>query len=417
MTLTPIEEAAFNLIESDIKLLVHEKLSSNRISVIGSYSTGLATPSSQIEFSLSLPSFEKDPMTRGPSSARPEALRAGRIALGTIHEALLKSNGYRDINLSRSHGALVTATHCQTGLTIQISTLTSPLPTQEYTIAYLSEYPTLRPLFFLLRYVLETRNLTNVYEGGFGAYSILIMIVAALKHAEGQFAPDDLANHLIYILKFYAGANLYKFGFSADPPRVLPKRASPKARYHDRLASLYPRKPYLLYLRDPANSLNDLGSKAYAIKHVQKLLGLAMTSILDNVECWDRESPGKRRAREGGILNPLVMANYTVFEKGRERVRKSMASLEVGSKFNVGTTVDLSARPGPRSPVASHEESSIKKLETGQARDVERSRHMIRSKKQKAMEASVLDVGSDAHGAAQPSSISREPENMIQRSW
>lgn len=267
-----------------------------------------------------------------PQSHRRQIKSEAVKALKKMRRHFDSSNKFRNTELVKyARVPIIRSTHVATGLDVQIQTLAQYEASREHTIAYLSEFPSLRPLFITLRYCLEMRDLTAVFEGGLGSYAILMMIVTALKHSSGKFAPNDLGGQLLHVLNFYSDANLYKFGFSADPPRVFKKEKEqvslttreahfddPQLNGIDKMQTFYPRKPYLLCLQDPANDLNDLGKNSYAIKHIQATFSKAHKDIRNLLN-------GKTKLEKGRIptyLDNLVRADYRAFEMRRSRIER-----------------------------------------------------------------------------------------------
>ena len=321
----------------DIRHISFDTLPSNPIYVHGSRSTGLAGPLSDIDFSLSLPEFEKDPLARGPSATRPEAVRAGMRMLVALRGALEQHQHFRAIEIIGARLPLLSAVDRRTGLKFQIQALAPTLPAKEYTLYYLTEFPTLRPLFILLRSALQMRGLTRTITGGMGSYSLLMMIVTALKHSMGIFPRRDLSSQLLHVLNFYASADLYKNGYSVDPPRTFPKvgkslsAEEKEARAHDPylsgidvLPKLSRKQPWLLCLQDPANPVNDLGSKAHQIKHIQAFFKEAGHRIRMRMREWENLDIRERKGWGKAVLDSLVQANYDTFEAGRRRLVKKV---------------------------------------------------------------------------------------------
>ena len=343
MRLSPQEEAAAQLVISDVVSVVRTESAVKPLTLLGSRSTGLATPISDFDFTFALPPSLPGGLKIPPSVdslSHPkytisEIKRTARKALAKMVAYFHSSSKFGETEFVQfARVPIIRSKHIATGLDVQIQTLAPYQAAHEHTIAYLSEFPSLRPLYILLRYCLELRNLTTVFEGGLGSYSILMMIVTALKHSSGRFASDDLGGQLMYVLEFYGKANLYEVGFSANPPRVFEKQKKgcslsleernvrlndPQLSGIDQMTTFYPRKPYLLCLQDPANDLNDLGKNAYAIKHIQATF------------CRLRESIERRMKRttvkdsDGSTLSyleRLVSANYRYFEAGRIKVER-----------------------------------------------------------------------------------------------
>ncbi len=312
--LTPEEKSASEVVIGEVKDVLEEVFPSNTLSVVGSHRTGLATPTSDIDFSVSSLSPEKDPSIL---DSRSKSREASQKVLRRLQRRLHRSIAFLEAELVFARIPLVRAVHNRTGLRIQISTHSADRYDSDYTAAYLAEFPTLRPIFILLRYSLEMRKLNTPFEGGIGSYPLFMMIVAALKHAGGKYARDDLANHLLHVLYFYSNADLYRVGFSVDPPRTFTKASSDPFPVNHR-------KPYLLSLQDPADATNDLGRKAYAIKHIQRLFDQARTDIMADMVSWEQKTIEERKSVEGGLLNRLVRANYRTFEAERRRIQNGM---------------------------------------------------------------------------------------------
>ena len=257
-------------------------------------------------------------------------------ALRKLFKGIIKTKDFKDIELVHARIPIVKAKHRRTGREVQLQVFSGIIPQQQFTLAYLSEFPLLRPLYLVLRVCLESRRLHVTYEGGIGSYTLLIMIVNALKHASGKQDYHDLGAQLLHVLDFYATSDLYRDGFSADPPHVFckdreylssnadrEKRANdPLMREIDAIPKLDLWKPYLLCLKDPANSSNDLGRKAYAIKHVQETFRLVRKRIILAMREWECEMVIEgQRLSKGGLLSPLLEANYRIYDQFRLRAK------------------------------------------------------------------------------------------------
>ncbi|KAG7009266.1 hypothetical protein G7Y79_00003g011340 [Physcia stellaris] len=336
MKMNPVEEEAARLFTMEVKSIVCRTYPKNPLIPIGSHSTGLADRLSDFDFTLSFPDLEKSPLERGPSSTRPLARKAGRSALWAIYRSLYRSSQFQEIELIHARVPIIKAIHTKTRFRVELQTLSSSHEaSREYSMYYQADFPTLRPLYILFRSALHIRHLNIVHEGGLGSYSTLMMIVNALKHASGKYAQNDLVGHFLHILDFYGNANLYRIGFSPDPPRTF-KKTRGKISAEDKIASMQdpvlqgidtlrkldPKKPYLLCLQDPANAVNDLGCKAYGIKHIQELFRVIRKDLTANMKAWDGNGDFKEPWHAQGLLAPLLAADYSKLEGKRRRVEK-----------------------------------------------------------------------------------------------
>ncbi|KAL9607985.1 MAG: hypothetical protein Q9167_007157, partial [Letrouitia subvulpina] len=331
MELSSDEKKASESVIAQVKKIVADILPDSTVQIVGSHRNGLAGPFSDIDFALMMPQLEKPPMTRGPSATNVRNRRIRRRALHLILGDLSRSPLFHSAEYIDARIPIVRAYHVSTGHEIQIQTLPTLGP--NFTLSYLSEFPTLRPLYILLSTFLEQRSFKATFRGGLGSYVIFILIVNALKQIHGGYARDDVAKHLLYILDFYATSDLYKYGFVVDPPRIFPKDqkalsaeekmmlpTDPVMSSFYKMQPLNPRQPYLLCLQNPANPAEDVGTKAYSIKHIQKTFAKARNALLKDLESWENGTEQQRQEMKGGLLYPLIGADYSRFEAKRKKV-------------------------------------------------------------------------------------------------
>jgi len=334
---TPDESAAYKSLTDDLQDQARQILPDNPIEVVGSQRTGLATSLSDLDFRLSLPEYEKPVNERGPSTTRPKALKASIRKLRRLIRGLSATNDYERIELRFGRIPIISGVHRATQLTVQIQAMNDSSASREYALNYLAEFPTLHPLYTLIKTTLEIRNLRNVHDGGLGAYSTFMLVVAALKKSEGAISRNNIARQLLSALDFYADTDFYRHGISVDPPGLFRKfhgaepsmhpkgatLADPILHGQARIARVNEVRPYLLCMQDPANPLNDLGAQAYNIKHVQALFRVARTKLLILFQKFDHLPPLKdqyNRWSQTAMLDPLVGADYRWFQSRRARI-------------------------------------------------------------------------------------------------
>ncbi|KAL9014000.1 MAG: hypothetical protein Q9173_001342 [Seirophora scorigena] len=335
MTPSAAELNAHKKVVSQIQQVISSTLDQSFCEVIGSHRTGLAMPWSGIDVAVTLPAIQKEAATHQKSLHSREYRKVYRTSLFKLKEAFSQDPNFNvDPKLIMGHIPLTQATHRATGVDVQIQMQAGSRHQHQYPLAYLAEYPTLRPLYFIIRSCLELRRLNIRLEGGLGSYAILMLIVNALKHAPGRYDSYDVASQLLHVLDFYAKSDLYHDGFSVDPPRTFRKvkpsltaeermlrAADPVLRGIDSMASSNPQRPYLLCLQNPADPQDDLGRKAYAIKHIQATFGMARETIKGAMEAWDRRSDlTSDKGAKLGLLDALVGGNYKQFNSDRHKV-------------------------------------------------------------------------------------------------
>ncbi|KAL8775049.1 MAG: hypothetical protein Q9209_000528 [Squamulea sp. 1 TL-2023] len=331
MALSRDELYATRRVALDVKSFILTTLNEVSCEVVGSYSTGLALPFSDIDIAVSLPAVEAEAVAHSKSPRGLKFQKVYRNALYEVRKAFSSDPRFSRAELVFARIPIVRVIHRKTNQEIQVQVKAGNNSQQQHTLAYLAEYPSLRPLYVVLRLCLEMRGLAVPYEGGLGSYPILISIVNALKNASGQHDPHDLGSQLLHVLKFYETNDLYRYGFSVDPPRLfrkdrksmaaeerLTRATDPVLSGIDSMDKLRPLRPYLLCLQDPADPKNDLGRKAYAIKHIQRTFAVARQTILEAMEVWDRHS--NKSFTSVGLLDALVQANYRHFQNDRAKL-------------------------------------------------------------------------------------------------
>ncbi|MCJ1282819.1 hypothetical protein MMC26_002145 [Xylographa opegraphella] len=324
-------QAAITLTQSTVAAVAPKSM----LTMHGSRYTGIASPLSDIDFSVSLPEYEKDSLKRGPSIHRPEARRGGATLLRKIEKALIKSPRYEHVNFIFARVNLVVAVDVNTQLALQFQTLASFMPAREYSMHYLSEFPGLRPLYVLLRHFLFMRGFSTARDGGVGSYSLLIMIVTAFKHSRQTFAPESLALELLHVLKFWSTADLYAYGYAANPPMSFTKTppkmsleereerlADPVLRGIDFIRKPNEDMPFLLCLQDPGNPTNDLGKRITQIKDIQACFTTGRRNLIYSLKRWETmvEFNEHQKGPRYSFLDCLVGADYSIFLQQRRHL-------------------------------------------------------------------------------------------------
>ncbi|KAL8950087.1 MAG: hypothetical protein Q9222_003851 [Ikaeria aurantiellina] len=336
MSLSYLEKSSVQKISTKAQGLITDSLRDCVCEVIGSHNTGTALAYSDIDIAVSLPEVRIDAAHHRKSLHGRKYKKIYHKALSKVQAAFRKNRDFEDCpTLVPGRIPIVQATHRATGCKVQVQITSGVLRQKQYTLAYLAEYPTLRPLYVVLRSTLEFRRLNIPFEGGLGSYALLMMIVNALKHASGRYDPFDLGAQLLLVLDFYSTSNLYRQGYSIEPPCIFQKGRKPLAPGEqtarlteeiltgiDAISKGDARKPYLLCLQDPADPRNDLGSKAYAIKHIQKTFAVARRILKENMEAWNhRPDHSASDPPTDALLDILLQANYRRFEFNRNKTQ------------------------------------------------------------------------------------------------
>ncbi len=361
---TASERAAVEKALSDVRRSIESIDPAIKVSVIGSRSTGLAMPLSDIDLNIQQPSA---PGTKangecGPTPNSPKARNKVLDLLGRVSHKLKKKGGpkavFHNTAVIEAKVPIVSTQHIRTGLDVQIQCATDSFVSMELVKDYMQEYPTLRPLFLVLRQVLKMRGLGEPKSYGIGSYPLIIMIVATLKFNSSRFDRLDAARQLLYFFDFYSKIECRTTGISVDPPELFSKLSATSERISlsrgehairdvpiDEMASLEadkahldpdperrkispvkPQRPYLMCLQDPANPINDLGRQALAIKHVRATFATLTKKMKMSLELFD--SP-VNHSPSFSILDPCLAGNYERFEQRRNQLQAVGKTLTV----------------------------------------------------------------------------------------
>lgn len=338
--LTPVSEelaAADNALEDlqDAIKMVDPALTA---SMIGSRANSLARPLSDIDVNLSTPDFPISQLqTKSPWSRK--ARNKARKLITEVHQALMpdkRGGGSRfrpEELVLRTKVQITIGHHVSSGLKYQVQCTTSAPQSLEYAKLYLKEIPTLRPIFWVVQQMLQMRGLTDGSKQGVGSYTLLMMIVAALKLGQDRYKPHDVGSQLMHVLDFYSDFDFYENGIIVQPPllinRVLKHDvfsnqhdvASPAAHqmfYSKRREE----RPYLMVLQDPADLHNNLGSNVFNIKHIQATIKDVKDKLETSMRVWTTfKTKGVQAQPQISLLSPLVGGNYATFQETRSKLR------------------------------------------------------------------------------------------------
>jgi len=183
--------------------------------------------------------------------------------------------------ITRARVPLIKLRDVQTKLAVDISfNATSGTDNTAAVRRLLAEFPQVRPLALLLKYLLHQSYLNEPYYGGLGSYALVLMVVSFIQHkhkaaaAAGMPPPADLAYLLMDFIRLYGiDFNYTQTGISVrNGGSYFPKV---------KRGWLDPQRPYLLAVEDPEDPENDVGRNSFDIMSVRSLFASAH-SVLGN---------------------------------------------------------------------------------------------------------------------------------------
>ncbi|EOA84736.1 uncharacterized protein SETTUDRAFT_163578 [Exserohilum turcica Et28A] len=299
------EQTARQHVIQQVRALVRKALKKCDVEVFGSERNGIPFATSDIDLRLLWPSQVSRPsMARLPPTKRERG--KGMAQLGWLYNGSLKHNrDYLLTSLRHARYPLVAAQDRQSGLDVQIVLSNDTSVSRDYMQRYMQEIPYLRSLYYVVKTIFDIRGLSDVFRGGFGSYSIFMMLVASLKHAPHQ--RQDAAGGLLNFLKFYSDFDAKAHGISIEPVELFDKVQHPvitnPVKISFKNGTAKPLPSYMLCLRDPADETNDLGRKGIAIKHVQTTFNALYTQLVMDLKTNTRAS------LLASLVGPVYMLN------------------------------------------------------------------------------------------------------------
>jgi non-canonical poly(A) RNA polymerase PAPD5/7 len=192
------------------------------LEVFGSERTGIALATSDIDFRLMRREQMEDPaLTKlPPTSLQRNALMKDLYQLH--HNYLSKHKAYMITVLRHARYPLITLQDRQSSLDVQIVLANDTSLSREIMQGYMEQYPYLRQLYFVVKTIFDVRGLSDVFRGGFGSYTLFMMVIASIRH--NPHPRNDAAGGLINFLKFYRDFPTAKKGISIEPVLLFDKK-------------------------------------------------------------------------------------------------------------------------------------------------------------------------------------------------
>ena len=200
----PSEEMMRNEVVQRVRGVIQNKWPEVKVEVFGSFNTGLYLPTSDIDIVV-LGNWPVLPLF----SVEHELKKADITVPGSL------------MVLDKTSVPIVKFTDKWTEVKVDISfNMQSGLLSAEKIKAFLKQYPLLDKLVMIIKQFLYQRNLNEVYTGGIGSYSLILLIVSFLQHNPRVGADSDDVNLGILLTEFFElygrNFNFTKVGIKVD---------------------------------------------------------------------------------------------------------------------------------------------------------------------------------------------------------
>ncbi len=247
-----------------ITKIIKDELPTAEVDVFGSYKTGLFLPTSDIDMVV-FGEFGK------PNS----------LPLKVLRDALIKEKISNDENirvLDKASVPIIKILETKTDIKVDISFNTlNGVKSAELIKKYLIEYPCLRPLVMVLKQFLIQRDFNEVWTGGIGSYSLILMTVSFLQLHPRIDARSCHANLGVLLIEFF---ELYGrcFNYMKTAIRILNGGCYlPKEEILKQFSTGY--RSSVLCIEDPLNPANDIGKGSYGALKVKQAFEYAYFTL------------------------------------------------------------------------------------------------------------------------------------------
>ncbi|KAJ7994914.1 hypothetical protein DPEC_G00254450 [Dallia pectoralis] len=226
------------------------------VRVFGSFRTGLYLPTSDIDLVV-FGDWENLP-------------------LWTLEEALRENNvtGENSIQvLDKATVPIIKLTDHRTEVKVDISfNIRNGVKAASLIKDYIKKYPLLPKLVLVLKQFLLQRDLNEVFTGGIGSYSLLLMAVSFMQLHYREDACSPNANLGVLLIEFFElyGRHLNYFTTGI---RIKDGGSYVAKEEVQRSNGLY--RPSMLFIEDPLAPENDVGRSSYAVLQVRQAFDYA----------------------------------------------------------------------------------------------------------------------------------------------
>ena len=158
---------------------------------------------------------------------------------------------------------------------------------------YIEKYPALRPLLLVVKCFLKQRNLNEVYSGGLGSYTLLLLVVSHLQMLRHNF-PNSKANLGSVLHQFF---KLYGRMFNICLASI---RVKDDGGYMDKFEryKIEPNETIRYSIEDPNDVDNHLGANGYGAMRVRRTFANAAKTLAG----WRRDDSSQAPTPLGSIL-------------------------------------------------------------------------------------------------------------------
>lgn len=287
---TQVEQAMRDDVVRRIRDIITELWPGSKLETFGSYDTGLYLPDGDIDMVVFSENYEWD-----------------KPPLWHLRNKLIENRITREDTISVIENTVVPIIKFidnQTLVQIDISFNTSNGKEAATLVKdYLSSYPQLRQMVFILKYILKYRGLNEVWGGGLGSYALTLLVVNFFQQHPREAAKNKGENLGTLLLEFF---ELYGRNFNYEQNGIQVRNEVGYVPI-DKLREQMPHgnKRYgPLCIEDPLNQTNDVGRSTYHWNQVRNCFDHCCRKLKKALE--DQPDPAMRG---GTLLGQILQVN------------------------------------------------------------------------------------------------------------
>ncbi|KAL7673767.1 hypothetical protein ACOME3_000049 [Neoechinorhynchus agilis] len=259
------------------------------VDAVGSYSTRLCFPTSDIDLVVLVKSGEEDGFLEGLENY---LINENDVPKNCIH---LINARVKIIRIKDPKSGISVDNR---GMSVSVESFFTEIPPN---LEYLRFYPDVKYILFVVKHILAESNLNRPYRGGLGSYAIFLMVTHFMMREYGPVFQSllNLGEVLLRFLDFYGNRfdhSAYKLEFVERQGAVF--SVSDCVNQH-------------LSIRDPIDSLNDVGNCSFKYNEVKSKLAWTSKRLLDQIYAFDNN--------QFSVLASVVeVTNWMEYERRRK---------------------------------------------------------------------------------------------------
>ncbi|CAN8072744.1 unnamed protein product [Agarophyton chilense] len=262
-----------------VKSIVKGLWPDSETEVFGSYATNVFLPSSDTDMCVT------NTPNGGEKAEFEQLAQAIRNVTGFARRVKIVDAKVKLVKIIASEGSI----NCD--ITIGVRNGPEYVPSIK---KYISTYPALRPLLLVLKCFLQQRNLNEVYSGGLGSYSVLLLVVSHLQMLRYNF-PSSKANLGALLQQFF---QVYGKSFNLCWAGI---QVKDNGCYFDKFERfrIPPQEALRFSIEDPNDEMNHLGVKGFSALRIRKAFARASNALVK----WRRDDGSSSPTPLGSVLN------------------------------------------------------------------------------------------------------------------